>query len=302
MLGASSVVINIMNGRLSREVGYFGASFVFLLIGAMVLLVLILLNPRQSGLVRIGAVPPYLFIPAVVNLAMIAWICLSYVWYGAVVTATISFLGQIVAGAVLDHIGFLELPVIKLDPARITGILLMFGGALLVQGLLHGKTTPPPLRPLQPHNQFSAAPGFRGAKFACPFFLGVAISLMITINASLGRYIGVLETAFLFLMPGAIMLFCYFRFHPRESVPILNKKIAPLYFIPGVVNIVVIGGLVKLVPLIGVSLATLSYFLGQSCIALVLDHHAFLGLTQSKVTGAKVMGIFLMVMGWIVVS
>jgi transporter family-2 protein len=297
LIGACMVIQHVLNSRLSHDVGYFGAAFVFMMVGGTVLLCLVLLDPRQSGLMRIGDVPPYLFIPAAVNLLSIAWLCLSIYYYGAVVTTTVSFLGQVVTAVVFDHFGFLDLPLIRIDALRIGGVLLMTLGALFVQGLLYlGRKDYHRTPEIQ---QLASTPkdGFPGSKFICPFFLGVFISTLLTMNAALGKMIGVLETAFLFLMPGAIMLYLYFQLHPRKPMPIFSKKISPIFFLPGLINTVGVTSCAKVFPIIGVSIAILSLFLGQSVVALLLDHFAFLKVKQSRITWTKVLGILLMVIG-----
>lgn len=297
LIGATMVIQHVLNTKLSHDVGYFGAAFVFMMVGGTVLLCFILLDPHHSGLIRIGSVPPYLFIPAAVNLLSIAWMCISIYYYGAAVTATVSFLGQIFTAVIFDHFGFLGLPLIQIDAYRISGILLMTLGALFVQGLLHIKrkeTNCTSIIRLQTPTQ---AAGFPGGKFICPFFLGVFISFLLTMNAALGKIIGVLETVFLFLLPGAIILYFYFQFHPRKPVPIFSKKISPIFLVPGLINIICVASYIKVFPIIGVSISILSLFLGQSIVALCLDHFAFFEVRQSKITWIKVLGVFLMVIG-----
>ena len=301
LIGACMVIQHVLNTRLSHDVGYFGAAFVFMMVGGTVLLCLILLNPHPSGLMRIGDVPFYLFIPAATNLLSIAWLCLSIYYYGAVVTATVSYLGQVTTAVVFDHFGFLGLPLIRIDEYRIAGVLLMTIGALFVQGLLSPARKEYHRTPEMSQHASARRTGVPGGKFVGPFLLGVFISSLLTMNAALGKMIGVLETAFLFLMPGAIILYVYFQFHPHKPVPIFSKKISPIFFIPGLINTVGVTSCAKVFPLIGVGIAVLSLFLGQCMVALFFDHFAFLKIKQSRITWTKIMGILLMVIGlWLV--
>jgi transporter family-2 protein len=187
LIGACMAIQHVLNSRLSHDVGYFGAAFVFMMVGGTVLLCLTLLGPHQSGLRRIGEVPLYLFIPAAVNLLSIAWLCLSIYYYGAVVTITVSYLGQVVTAVMFDHFGFLGLPLIRIDAFRITGVLLMTTGALFVQGLLYLGTKGYPSVSGNPQYAPTLKADFPGGKFVCPFFLGVFISLLLTMNAALGK-------------------------------------------------------------------------------------------------------------------
>jgi transporter family-2 protein len=301
LIGACMVLQHVLNSRLSHDVGYFGAAFVFMIVGGTVLLGLILLDPLQSGLMRIGDVPLYLFIPAAVNLLRIAWLCLSIYYYGAVVTTTVSYLGQVTTAVIFDHFGFLGLPLIRIDEFRIAAVLLMTIGALFVQGLFYlGRKDYHRAPEIQQQTSTQKA-GFPGGKFVSPFLLGVFISSLLTMNAALGKMIGVLETAFLFLMPGAIILYVYFQLHPRKTVPIFSKKVSPIFFIPGLINTLGVTSCAKVFPLIGVSIAVLSLFLGQCVVALLFDHFAFLKVKQSRITWTRIMGILLMVIGlWLV--
>jgi transporter family-2 protein len=297
LMGTFMLIQHVLNTRLSHDVGYFGATFVFMLVGGTALLILILLNPHQSGLIRIGDAPFYLFIPAATNLLSIAWMCLSIYYYGAVVTTTVYFLGQVATAVVFDHFGVLGLPSIRIDANRIAGISLMALGALFVQGLLYLGKKDYNCAPIIDQNASIKVASFPAGKFICPFFLGVFICSLLTMNAALAKIIGVPESVFLFLMPGAIILYFYFQLHPHKPVPIFKRKISPIFLMPGLINTVVVASSAKVFPIIGVSISILSLFLGQSIVAVLFDHFAFLKVKKSRITWTKIMGILLMIIG-----
>ncbi|MFM8558819.1 MAG: DMT family transporter [bacterium] len=123
---------------------------------------------------------------------------------------------------------------------------------------------------------------------------GMAIGTQAAINAALGRTIGVLETAFVSFLVGAVCLGGMVVFAG-------NGRLGAVVTVPwwqlvgGVLGGFYVFTMVMNVPRLGVAPTITTIVLGQMIMGLVLDHFGWFGVAQSPVTLSRAAAVVLMI-------
>ncbi|WP_274629116.1 DMT family transporter [Arvimicrobium flavum] len=134
--GAFIAIQAPINAQLSRGLGLPVAAAAFsFLSGAVVLGIVSIAVTRGQGVVLDWRAPaPWLFVTG--GLLGAAYVTISVILAPRIGAASLmAFLvaGQLIAGIVLDRIGFLGMAVREISVGRLTGALLLMAGALLVR-------------------------------------------------------------------------------------------------------------------------------------------------------------------------
>ncbi|MBU0504515.1 MAG: DMT family transporter [bacterium] len=128
-------------------------------------------------------------------------------------------------------------------------------------------------------------------------FAGAGLAIMIRLNATLGEHIGILESSFLVHLVGTI--FALFILNRKLNKNFLtNLKKPPKYlFIAGFfgVTMVLMGNYV--VPKLGLALTISILVCCGLTFSTIADHIGVFGLKQFKVTGKRIIGLLLVIMG-----
>ncbi|MEY4070595.1 MAG: hypothetical protein RL721_1209 [Candidatus Eisenbacteria bacterium] len=123
---------------------------------------------------------------------------------------------------------------------------------------------------------------------------GMAIGMQAAINAALGRTIGVLETAFVSFLVGAVCLGGMVVFAG-------NGRLGAVVTVPwwqlvgGVLGGFYVFTMVMNVPRMGVAPTLTTIVLGQMLMGLVLDHFGWFGVAQSPLTLSRAVAVVLMI-------
>jgi len=123
---------------------------------------------------------------------------------------------------------------------------------------------------------------------------GMAIGTQAAINAALGRTIGVLETAFVSFLVGAVCLGGMVVFAG-------NGRLGAVVTVPwwqlvgGVLGGFYVFTMVMNVPRMGVAPTLTTIVLGQMLMGLVLDHFGWFGVAQSPLTLSRAVAVVLMI-------
>lgn len=123
---------------------------------------------------------------------------------------------------------------------------------------------------------------------------GMAIGMQAAINAALGRTIGVLETAFVSFLVGALCLGGMVVFAG-------NGRLGAVVTVPwwqlvgGVLGGFYVFTMVMNVPRMGVAPTLTTIVLGQMLMGLVLDHFGWFGVAQSPLTLSRAVAVVLMI-------
>jgi bacterial/archaeal transporter family-2 protein len=128
---AGSIQVAV-SGALGKRIGVLDAA-AFGGIAAAVLLVLLALVVRNGeGIMAAFGEPPWMWLGGLMGAIVVSGITFSPSHIGVFATIGLLIAGQLAMGAVIDAFGLFGVERIPLGPARITGLLLLAAGALLV--------------------------------------------------------------------------------------------------------------------------------------------------------------------------
>lgn len=127
------------------------------------------------------------------------------------------------------------------------------------------------------------------------FVGGVAVALQGAANASLGSRIG-LHSA-LFVSTTIVWLFCIGLYVARGMGPLTAPGTSPLFYIGGLCGFVIITAAALAFPKIGPAAAIALFVAGQGTAAVIVEHHAFLGMTRVGLTPTRVVGVGFVLLG-----
>jgi transporter family-2 protein len=125
---------SILNSALGKKTGNLGSVLLLTVISISVLLLLIALWPNTANLKQFpGLSEWYLYAGGVLGIVILAAPIFLIPRIGATSTLTALVLGQLVLALVIDHFGLFSLPKVEVNAIRITGLVLLVAGALLIK-------------------------------------------------------------------------------------------------------------------------------------------------------------------------
>jgi transporter family-2 protein len=287
LLGIASAALTMgsgMNGAVSQRIGIFPGVLIYLTVGSLCSVLGLLLFPeaRFSPHLLLGQ-PPDLFLPGLFNLGVIA-AQLRILRAAGVATLTGGiFVGQAIAGILLDNFGFLGQPTIALTWRRLLGVVLAFLG---LQVLLRARAAP--------ESRSGSSWAWGGLAIA----VGAIMGMFADLNARLGEAIGLTGATLLFLLPGALMLTAA-ALVGALTVNVPSTRTLPLRYllIPGAANFSLIFVQNRTVTLIGVGASVAIAFLFQMTSALAIDACGWFQLARRDIRLSHVIGLLVMLGG-----
>lgn len=131
LAGSLTALQSAINSNMSRYAGSHGATLINFAVGTAFLALLFFLSGQKFP-ATLAAAPFYLYLGGLLGAAFV--FTMTKVVPVAGVTASMAgvIAGQLLLAAILDHFGVLGLEQIKLNPLRITGILLLIAGTVLI--------------------------------------------------------------------------------------------------------------------------------------------------------------------------
>jgi len=130
------------------------------------------------------------------------------------------------------------------------------------------------------------------------FIAGVAMAVQGSVNAVLGKIIGLLEAAFVVHAVGMAVLILALLVLRFGHGNFGSLSQAPWYlYLGGLLGVIIICGVVASIPRLGVAIATTAIIVGQVGTALVIDHFGLFGLEKAPFTWMKAAGIALLALG-----
>lgn len=133
---------------------------------------------------------------------------------------------------------------------------------------------------------------------------GMTMAVQGTMNSALGKTIGLLETTFMVHVVGLVLLVVLlFVFRLGDGSLALLAK-APWYlYLGGILGVVIIYGVARSIPKVGVAPATTAIILGQVLTAGVIDHLGLFGMERIPFSWCRVAGTLLMAGGaWLILK
>lgn len=127
---------------------------------------------------------------------------------------------------------------------------------------------------------------------------GAAMAVQGSLNAALGKVIGLLEATFIVHLIGVITVTVLLFGLQLGQGSLGRISQAPWYsFLGGIIGVVIIYGVASSIPRAGVALATTAIIVGQVSTALLIDHYGLFGLEKIPFTLIKLAGLALLAVG-----
>lgn len=127
---------------------------------------------------------------------------------------------------------------------------------------------------------------------------GLTMALQGTLNAALGKVIGILEATFIVHLVGLVLVsLLLFVFHlGHGSLAVLGK--APVYsYFGGILGVIIIYAVARSIPAVGVAPATTAIILGQVLTAGLIDHLGLFGMDKLHFSWCRIGGTLLLAGG-----
>jgi len=144
-----------------------------------------------------------------------------------------------------------------------------------------------------------------GARLAALFIAalsGLTMAFQGTLNTFLSRYIGLLEATLAVHLVGlAFVSLLLFGFNLGEGKLALFAR-APYYsYLGGILSVIIVIGVMKSIPKVGVAAATTAIILGQVLTAGMIDHTGLFGMEKLSFNWCRALGTVFMAGGaWLI--
>ena len=289
IVGVVTPIQTAMNTELRRRAGTpVAACFVSFLTGLAVL-ALLSLAEGIHGFPYPSTCPWWAWCGGLAGAVFILGNILLFPRLGAVQTVLLPTLGQIFAGAAIDHFGLLGLPETPLSLMGTAGLFLAAAGAGLAVAGGHqkaGEHTPRGAK--LPWQIFGIAAGILAALQPCMNGT-LAVSLGSTIRASLVSFAVSLAVA------AALVAV---RPADRLALRCLARTGAPWWaWLGGALGAVFVAAVTVAVPVTGAALLTVLIVFGMLCSGLMLDAFGWLGTERRRIPPQQPAGLALMFFG-----
>jgi transporter family-2 protein len=130
--GVAGSVQVAVSGAFGRRIGVLEATAFGAVLGALIVLTLVLVAGRLGGVVDGLRQPPWLWLNGVMGAIVVTTITFAAPRIGTFATIGLLIAGQLAMGVLIDAAGLFGLERIPLNVARVAGLVLLAGGALLI--------------------------------------------------------------------------------------------------------------------------------------------------------------------------
>jgi transporter family-2 protein len=130
--GVAGSVQVAVSGAFGKRIGVLEATAFGAVFAALLVLTLVLAAGRIGGVAEGFRQPPWLWLNGVMGAIVVTTITFTAPRIGTFATIGLLIAGQLAMGVLIDAFGLFGLERIPLNAARVTGLVLLAGGALLV--------------------------------------------------------------------------------------------------------------------------------------------------------------------------
>ncbi|MBS3938198.1 MAG: DMT family transporter [Peptococcaceae bacterium] len=130
------------------------------------------------------------------------------------------------------------------------------------------------------------------------FFSGVLMAVQGSMNAGLGKHVGVIRATLVVHLVGSLVALVLV-FLPFLRTPMSRKwlEVSWVYYLGGILGVGIIYLVAVSIPKLGVAVATTLIIVGQVGTALIIDHLGLFGLLRVQFTWQKGIGVLLLAAG-----
>ncbi len=131
---------------------------------------------------------------------------------------------------------------------------------------------------------------------------GVAMAIQGSLNSALGKVVGLWETTFIVHLAGLLLVMALLFAGRIGDGNLGNYLQAPWYtYLGGFLGVLIIYGVVRSIPQIGVAPATTAIIMGQVLTAGLVDHFGLFGLNKIPFSIYNLLGTVMMAGGaWLI--
>lgn len=127
---------------------------------------------------------------------------------------------------------------------------------------------------------------------------GGIIAIQGVLMAGLGQRIGALASLLVITLISAVVLTPLVIAFPSFSNLVRSPPISQWYmYVGGILGILILMIVMFLIPRIGAASTFIALVLGQSLLALLMDHFGFLGLAKTEIDVSRLLGLVLVTLG-----
>jgi transporter family-2 protein len=131
-----------------------------------------------------------------------------------------------------------------------------------------------------------------------PFAAGILMAVQGTINGAIGKAIGSWEGNFLVHIIATTVLFVLLFVVGIGQGSFERWRDIPWYgYISGIINVVIIYGVMVSIPKLGASTATTAIIVGQVGCAMLIDWFGWFGMAKTGISWLQIVGLVLMAVG-----
>lgn len=306
LLGLIAGVATTLQASINTEAGkYFRSPFITAGINftvAWTLLAAFLIATEHRLAIPLGEIarhPIWIWFGGVCAIIIVSLNIICLPKLGAAGNVMIINFGQIMTGLVIDHFALFGAEEARMSAARAAGAALVMAGMILVI--------------VEKGSAGKEKKGLPILFVVLAFADGIACSAQIAINGTLRNVLDSAVKATLISMSvaflsTAVIIAVLTVFGGKDAVRLGagrrpdEVKLKPWMLSGGIFALTVVCGNAFAAPLIGTGLATIMNLIGMMGGGLVIDAAGFLGIEKKPVTGRKLLGMFIMLAGTILIS
>jgi len=133
---------------------------------------------------------------------------------------------------------------------------------------------------------------------------GIIMAIQGSINSALGKIIGLWEATFIVHLVGLLLVTALLFICRIGDGCLANFSHAPWYtYLGGILGVLIVYGVVRTMPIIGVAPATTAIIVGQVLTASLVDHFGLFGMQKIPFSLWNVLGTLLMAGGaWLILK
>ena len=279
------------NAALSKRAGNFQAATISFGGGTLLLLIAALLV-GNGDIFALTQVPVWQLFGGLYGGYVVLIITFASPVLGMALTLTITMLGQIVMGTIVDTLGLFAIEPSHPSPLRMAGCALVAAGILMVYV---GRRRQSP--------KGEKVSGKVVILSVLMFLAGVAGAMQAPTNTALSYVTGKVEASFISFLGGFLVLLAATMIKERGRFGSLRgKQIRPWMVIGGAYGAFVVFCNTVATPYIGVALVMASAMFGQLVSAMAIDSHGLLQAPVIKTNKERVLGIAIIAAGVILVT
>jgi len=290
-----------VNSRLRSFIGSpYQASFVSFAIGTLFLAVITLLGHQSlwvSGTL-LATQPWWIWIGGLLGVIFLTTNILLFPHIGAVQTAIMPILGQVIMGSIIDNFGWFSATKQPLTLIKIIGLLLALAGIIITVAL-------PGI--LQRRNQLQRLTPTGNPLLwrLLGVFIGALGATQTTINGRLGLVLhSAVHAAFISFLIGTLglLVIVLIANHGLKEVRRATGPGRPWWlWVGGLLGAIFVLGNAYLAPILGTGQTVVFALLGQITGGLLVDQYGLLGATRKPVVPVQLLGLATLIVGVVMI-